>query len=539
MKSMRLSIKMVAAFLAVALITLMVNLIGWRGLARSLKTAAQVDYLEGISKNLLQREIDHFRWAAKVGEFQREENLTAIAVEKDDHNCGFGQWYYSEARQRLEAEIPEIKDLLAQVAEPHAKLHKSVLELEKLLQKGKDSRPEAGNLFNTETRSHLQKVQSLLQQIIPLVDLHVQESRNYMEQTGRRAGFFMLAGMVCVPLLALGLGGLLSLSTTKPINRAIRGLNEGTGQMVTAASEVAAASQSLASGSAQQAGSLDEISSSLEEMASMTHQNAEYARQANSLMADNSRMVNEANHFMNEMTKSMKDISQASDATAKIIKTIDEIAFQTNLLALNAAVEAARAGESGAGFAVVADEVRSLAMRAADAAQNTALLIAGTLTKVKEGSALVDQTGEAFLQMAVSTGKVKELVEEISAASSEQAQGISQINKAVMEVDNVVQQNAAMAQESASASAELNAQARRMEGVVEDLVVVVNGAGNGKTHPGEVSPVLPTRPESGNGTPSGSRNGLQEPQSSGKAGPPMAISPRDLMPLGEDNFKDF
>ena len=106
---------------------------------------------------------------------------------------------------------------------------------------------------------------------------------------------------------------------------------------------------------------------------------------------------------------------------------------------LNAAVEAARAGEAGAGFAVVADEVRNLAMRAAEAAKNTAALIEGTVKKVNDGSELVSRTNEAFSQVAESAAKVGELVAEIAAASKEQAQGIEQVNTAVSEMDKVTQ----------------------------------------------------------------------------------------------------
>jgi methyl-accepting chemotaxis protein len=273
--------------------------------------------------------------------------------------------------------------------------------------------------------------------------------------------------------IALFLGFYLSASITRPINRIIQALDNGAGQVAAASTEVASSSQSLAAGSSQQAASLEETTASVEELSSMTNQNSDNATQANSLTQDTTNTVEQANKSMTGLTTAMKEISAASDETAKIIKNIDEIAFQTNLLALNAAVEAARAGEAGAGFAVVADEVRNLAMRAAEAAQNTANLIETTVIKVKEGSMLVDKTAEAFAKVSTSTNKVNELVREIAAASQEQAQGVSQINKALAEMDRIVQQNAANAEESASASEELSAQAQQMKGAVGELVDLV------------------------------------------------------------------
>ncbi|MFZ5453851.1 MAG: methyl-accepting chemotaxis protein [Thermodesulfobacteriota bacterium] len=270
-------------------------------------------------------------------------------------------------------------------------------------------------------------------------------------------------------------GYYLNISIARPIKRIIVSLNEGANQITSASTQVSSASQQLAEGASQQAAALEETSSSLEEMSSMTGQNAENANQANGLIMETTQTINQANRSMTALTESMKDITAASGETAKIIKTIDEIAFQTNLLALNAAVEAARAGDAGAGFAVVADEVRNLAMRAAEAAKNTANLIESTVTKVKEGDELVSKTAADFEMVANSTNKAKELVAEIAAASNEQASGISQINKAVSEMDKVVQQNAANAEESASASEELNAQSEQMKGVVGELVALVDG----------------------------------------------------------------
>ena len=288
-----------------------------------------------------------------------------------------------------------------------------------------------------------------------------------------RASTITIYGQFIALAAGLLLAYFLTRSITRPIFRIIAGLTDGSQEVSSAAGQVSSAAQSLAEGSSEQAASIEETSSSLEEMSSMTRRNADNAQQANSLTNEAKVLVQDANGSMSQLSQSMGEISQASEETSKIIKTIDEIAFQTNLLALNAAVEAARAGEAGAGFAVVADEVRSLAMRAADAAKNTANLIEGTMKKVKDGSDLVTRSNDAFQKVAVSAGKVADLVSEISAASNEQAKGIGQINVAVTELDKLTQQNAANAEESASAAEEMSAQAETMLSNVGELVSMV------------------------------------------------------------------
>ncbi len=274
------------------------------------------------------------------------------------------------------------------------------------------------------------------------------------------------------------LGGLLVTwwivrSVTRPVYSVVYGLQTGSEQVAAAADQVAQAGQSLADGSSQQAASIEETSSALEELASMTRQNADNAGQANAIVKESARDIDEATAAMNDLTKAIHAISAASEETQKIIRTIDEIAFQTNLLALNAAVEAARAGEAGAGFAVVADEVRNLAMRAADAAKNTAEIIEDTVKKVRECATMVTRANGAFSKMEGGSRRIGELVAEIAAASSEQAEGIDQINKAVSQLDQVVQQNAAHAEQTASASSELQHQAERMKRYVVELQSIV------------------------------------------------------------------
>jgi len=253
-------------------------------------------------------------------------------------------------------------------------------------------------------------------------------------------------------------------------------LNDSSNQTASAAAQVSSASQMLAQGAGEQASSLEETSSSLEEMASMTKRNADHSEKVNDLAKQARQAADKGAADMQSMSQAMQSIKTSSDDIAKIIKTIDEIAFQTNILALNAAVEAARAGDAGMGFAVVADEVRNLAQRSAQAAKETAAKIEGAIGNTSHGVELSGKVSRALNEIVAKVREVDELASEVANASREQTQGITQINTAVGQMDKVTQANAASAEESAAAAEELNAQAAVMRQAVGELVRLVGGS---------------------------------------------------------------
>jgi len=281
---------------------------------------------------------------------------------------------------------------------------------------------------------------------------------------------------VLIIILAVMVGLCVRFFLSAPIERTAADLAGQSQNVQLTSSQVSSASQTLAEGASEQASSLEETSSSLEEMSSMTKRNSENARKANELAKEARAAADKGVGDMQTMATAMEAIKVSSDDIAKIIKTIDEIAFQTNILALNAAVEAARAGEAGMGFAVVADEVRNLAQRCAQAAKETSGKIEGAITKTGQGVEITSKVAEALNVIVTKVRQVDELVSEVSGASREQTDGITQINVAVGQMDKVTQGNAANAEESAAAAEELNAQAEIMKQSVAELLQLVGGA---------------------------------------------------------------
>ena len=255
------------------------------------------------------------------------------------------------------------------------------------------------------------------------------------------------------------------------LDSTIHEVQQSAQQLSSAAEQIAGSSVQLASASSEQATSLEEVAASLQEMVAVARQNAASARDASSLAAEARKSSASGIATTARLVTAMADIRSASDRTARIVRTIEEIAFQTNLLALNAAVEAARAGDAGRGFAVVADEVRSLALRAAEAAKQTSELIEASVRSAEGGAAISEEVQQQLRDVSERVRTVDETVSEIAAASRNQERTVHQISSAVEGMNAITQQNASNAEEGAATAQELASQSAQMDRLVASFVL--------------------------------------------------------------------
>jgi methyl-accepting chemotaxis protein len=212
-----------------------------------------------------------------------------------------------------------------------------------------------------------------------------------------------------------------------------------------ASTEMSSSLATVASAGEQSSNGIERIAAAIEEMAASVGEIAKSAERSRA-------SAREAVAKVAVSSKSVQELSTASQEITKVVDAIFDIAEQTKLLALNATIEAARAGEAGKGFAVVAGEVKQLAKGTAEASEDIRRRIEAMQ---KSTTATVEQIRSieaAVIEVDSLATTIAAAVEEQSATTREIAGNASEASRGMSEVSRMVGQAAATASEVSSDS---------------------------------------------------------------------------------------
>ena len=240
-------------------------------------------------------------------------------------------------------------------------------------------------------------------------------------------------------------------------------------QVSMGAGNVAQTAADLAAGVSDQTESVSRLNDDIAAIMDKVRESSDIADNARVLAGNAKERIEDSNREMDKLLKAMAEISAMSAETAKIVKTIDDIAFQTNILALNASVEAARAGAAGKGFTVVADEVRNLAGKSAEAANRTSKLISQTTEAISAGAALADSTAGYLAEAVDNTVSVDENICRISEFTREQSRYMDEISENIRMITNVIGSTSGSTQSEAALSEELSGQAEMLDKLISEF----------------------------------------------------------------------
>ncbi|MDQ8185174.1 methyl-accepting chemotaxis protein [Pelagicoccus sp. SDUM812002] len=356
---------------------------------------------------------------------------------------------------------------------------RTILE-RKALNAGSLSHEEFEAKFNqAEGKVTMDKMRRLLSEAIEEENALMKPRLASYEQTVSTTKFWSSWGLLAAILVGGGTFAFVTQRTSRTLSSIATAIDLGSNQITSAAQQVGESSQALAEGSSEQASSLEETNAAMSELESKAKKNSEHTNTAIKLSAEARKNTAEGEKSVQVMANAMTEIHTSATEVARIVSTIEDIAFQTNILALNAAVEAARAGEAGSGFAVVADEVRNLAQRSAEAAKQTSQQIENSIARTERGVSISKELSENLSRTLRSFSDVDAIINEIARASDEQKENVTQINQSLVQIDEVSQQAASQSEENASAAEELTAQSGSLQEQIASLMQLAGMTSDG------------------------------------------------------------
>ncbi|MFH1155565.1 MAG: methyl-accepting chemotaxis protein [Pseudomonadota bacterium] len=501
-KDIGLRNKLFLGFGIVLLLLVAVGIFSYRGVGSVAKDAQTVILGNRLDGLLAQKEVDHLNWISKVNLLWTDSQVHRIDVQTDDHQCGFGQWLYGQGRKDLEAEYPDMVDLIKKIESPHHQLHKSVIEINQAMETNAEKSAglvAASEVLNRRTLPALTQVQELLHDIRKSARDKIMSDETMLKEALNTRRYVVVITAIAI-LASLVLAGLIATSISRPTTQALsfierlsqgdftqtlsinqkdeigklaqslnrlvsnlakmfREVNNGIITLTASSTELGTISEQMNQGAELTSGKAHTVAAAAEEMSTNMNNVAAASEEASTNVNIVATATEEMSATVQEIAQNSEKsrcitseaVSQAQAATtkmdklgaaaadiSKVVEVISEISDQTNLLALNATIEAARAGEAGKGFAVVANEIKELAKQTAQATVEIKQKIGSMQSSTIDTVNQMQQVAKIITQVNEIGATIATAVEEQAIATQEIASNVLQAAQGIQEVNTNV-----------------------------------------------------------------------------------------------------
>ncbi len=262
-------------------------------------------------------------------------------------------------------------------------------------------------------------------------------------------------------------------------------------QLVSTATEIAAASHQQEAAVTEFGASTTEVTAAVKQISATSQELVRTMQAVKTVSAETEGLADTGRAGLTGMEGSMRQLAEATAAISarlavinekanainSMVTTITKVADQTNLLSLNAAIEAEKAGEYGLGFSVVAREIRRLADQTAVASLEIDQTVREMQTSVTAGVMEMDKfTGEvtqgvrAVSEIGVQMGRIIEQVkvltprfESVNEGMQAQSSGARQISEAMIQLSEGAHQTRESLRQFNEATEQLKEAARGLQ----------------------------------------------------------------------------
>jgi len=128
-KNMTVGMRITFGMGVILVLLLVIGLISFTGMGKTVNNAEEVIYGNELDALMTQKEVDHLNWVKAVTQFLTNKEVKELAVQLDDHKCGFGTWLYSDDRKNAEKHVNGLAPILKELEGPHHKLHQSAAHI--------------------------------------------------------------------------------------------------------------------------------------------------------------------------------------------------------------------------------------------------------------------------------------------------------------------------------------------------------------------------------------------------------------------------